>query len=148
MRMLTFNLDGLVQEKLKKTFLLIFPRMFCWQIIAIIVEAYMKVVTEVANMEAEQEFCTDVASVTLGRGPCLTDVIAKLYSCAPSSLGFILVFFFDSIDQVARAALAWTPAAHQRAQELMLLYKRQPLRHATSFSQIPHEGHHQFPVPL
>lgn len=66
MRMLTFNLDGLVQEKLKTTFLLIFPRMFCWQIIAIIVEAYMKVVTEVANMEAEQEFCTDVASVTSG----------------------------------------------------------------------------------
>ena len=55
-----------------------------------------------------------------GRGPCLTDVLAKLYACAPPSFGFSLMLFFDSIDQVARAALAWTHAAHRRAQELML----------------------------
>ena len=32
-------------------------------IIAIIVEAYMKVVTSIADMEADQEFCSDVTSV-------------------------------------------------------------------------------------
>ena len=34
-------------------------------IIAIIVEAYMKVVTSIADMEADQEFCSDVTSVLL-----------------------------------------------------------------------------------
>ena len=62
-------------------------------IIAIIVEAYMKVVTEIADMESDQEFCTDVTSVTFVsiksvvlRWPGHMQLIEALKACSKSNV--------------------------------------------------------------